>query len=204
MEQIYMINQKIKSQKVINKFIIFINVDNDNRSIKQVDEQKTKLIEKKESLIDEQKTKLIEKEESLQNVSFSFRNMNISFDYSIKNNEQEQNGNELKNPYLKKDDVPELEIVGKNDIIMCDNEKYKIKKYYEEVNKTSNEFLEDEIYNHCGKCKNNISNINEYFCFICRKNICKNVLKNARTKNIHHKNQKKLKTKILLMKLKLF
>ena len=122
MEQIYMINQKIKSQKVINKFIIFINVDNDDRSIKQVDEQKTKLIEKKESLIDEQKTKLIEKEESLQNVSFSFRNMNISFDYSIKNNEQDQNGNELKNPYLKKDDVPELEIVGKNDIIMCDND----------------------------------------------------------------------------------
>ena len=202
MEQIYMINQKIKSQKVINKFIIFINVDNDDRSIKQVDEQKTKLIEKKESLIDEQKTKLIEKEESLQNVSFSFLNMNISFDYSIKNNEQDQNGNELKNPYLKKDDVPELEIVGKNDIIMCDNEKYKIKKYYEEVNKTSNEFLEDEIYNHCGKCKNNISNINEYFCFICRKNICNKCFKECKDKKHSPQKLEEIKDKNIVNEIK--
>ena len=40
--------------------------------------------------------------------------------------ENEQPSNELKNPYLKKDDVPELEIIGKNNIIICDKKEYKI------------------------------------------------------------------------------
>ena len=32
----------------------------------------------------------------------------------------EQATNDLKNPYLKNDDIQELEFIGKNDIIICD------------------------------------------------------------------------------------
>ena len=83
--------------------------------------------------------------------------------------ENEQSSNELKNPYLKKDDIPELEFIGKNNIIICDKKKYEIKDYIEELNKDSNDILDDEIYNYCGNCK---KKINKYFCFICNKNIC--------------------------------
>ena len=84
--------------------------------------------------------------------------------------ENEQSSNELKNPYLKKDDIQELEFIGKNNIIICDKKKYEIKDYIEEINNNSNDILDDEIYNHCGNCK---KKLNKYFCFICNKNICK-------------------------------
>ena len=101
------------------------------------------------------------------NFDFSFMEKNLSL-LSIKE-KNEQPSNELKNPYLKKDDIPELEFIGKNNII-CDKKKYKIKDYIEEINNDSNDILDDEIYNYCGNCK---KKLNKYFCFICNKNICK-------------------------------
>ena len=38
--------------------------------------------------------------------------------------ENEQSSNELKNPYLKKDDIPELEFIGKNNIISINFDGY--------------------------------------------------------------------------------
>jgi len=88
----------------------------------------------------------------------------------MENKEKKENeSNELKNPYLKKDDVPELEFINKNNIIICDNKEWEIKKYIESINSTTSDFLDDEMYNYCGKCKNNL---NEFYCSICQKNIC--------------------------------
>ena len=101
------------------------------------------------------------------NFDFSFMEKNLSL-LSIKE-KNEQPSNELKNPYLKKDDIPELEFLGKNNIIICDKKKYEIKDYIEEINNDSNDILDDEIYNYCGNCK---KKTNKFFCFICIKNIC--------------------------------
>ena len=50
--------------------------------------------------------------------------------------------------------------------------KYEIKDYIKMINNTSNEFLDDlTIYNHCGKCKNDL---NIYYCKIYHENICDN------------------------------
>ena len=105
------------------------------------------------------------------NSSFSFINKDISL-YSIENKEKNENeSTELKNPYLKKDDIPELEFINKNNIIICDKKEYEIKDYIERINSATSDFLDDEIYNYCGKCKNIF---NKFFCFICQKNICEN------------------------------
>jgi len=61
------------------------------------------------------------------NISFSFMNKDISL-LSIKE-EKDQPSNELKNPYLKKDNIPEIEFIGKNNIIICDKKKYEITLY---------------------------------------------------------------------------
>ena len=94
--------------------------------------------------------------------------MNVS--YQSENNNTEKVPEESpKNPYLIKEYVPELEIIDKNTII-CDKIKYDIKDYIKKINSTSDEFLDDiMIYNHCGKCKNDL---NRYFCKNCYKNIC--------------------------------
>ena len=62
-----------------------------------------------------------------QNFDFSFMDKDISL-LSIKE-KNEQPSNELKNPYLKKDDIPELEFIGKNNIIICDKKEFEIKNY---------------------------------------------------------------------------
>ena len=74
-----------------------------------------------------------------------------------------------KNPYITKDHVPILEILDKNAII-CDGIEFNIKDYIKKINNASDEFLDDlEIYNHWGKCKNDL---NKYFFKICKENIC--------------------------------
>ena len=94
--------------------------------------------------------------------------MNVSF--QSENNSTENIPEESpKNPYFIKEYVPELQIIEKN-IIICDKIKYNIRDYIKKINNTSNEFLDDiMIYNHCGKCKNDL---NKYFCKNCFKNIC--------------------------------
>ena len=90
----------------------------------------------------------------MQNNNFSIVNNNISL-ISMGNKEKnEQLSDELKNPYLKKNDVPELEFIGKNDIIICDKKEYKIKDYFKKINSFSDDLLDDYIYNYCGNCKN--------------------------------------------------
>ena len=98
--------------------------------------------------------------------------------------ENEQPSNELKNPYLKKDDIPELEFLGKNNIIICDKKKYEIKDYIEELNKDSNDILDDEIYNYCGNCKKNLINI---FVLFAIKIFVMNVIKNVISMSIQQK-----------------
>ena len=110
-------------------------------------------------------------------------NLNFSLDFKNKKknnvfllNEFEEQKNTTKNqteyvpknPYLKKDNVPEIEIIDKN-IIYCDNKEYQINEYFEQIKNASNDFLDDVIYDYCGKCKNNR---NKFFCRICYKNIC--------------------------------
>jgi len=112
-------------------------------------------------------------------MSFSFKIRDISEEYSIENLEnEEQDWNEIKNPYLKIDDVPELELIDKNNMLICDKKEYKIKEYIDIINNSSSNFLDDEIYNYCGKCE---ENINKFFCFICNKNICEKCNKKCKS-----------------------
>ena len=68
--------------------------------------------------------------QNLQNFNFSLMNKDISF-CSMENKEKnEQTTNDLNNPYLKKEDVPELEMIDKNNIIF-DKIFYEIKDYTE-------------------------------------------------------------------------
>ena len=67
--------------------------------------------------------------------------MNISFQ-SEKNEGRDIPEESMINPYLTKEYVPELEIIDKN-TIKCDKEKYEIKNYFKEINKSSNEFLDE-------------------------------------------------------------
>ncbi len=78
----------------------------------------------------------------------------------------EQDSDEFNNPYLNKDNVPELEKIDKNKIIFCDKKEYDIKEYLEKINDFSNDFLGDDIYNYCGNCNNNK---NKFFCIVCHK-----------------------------------
>ena len=52
---------------------------------------------------------------------------------------------ELKNPYLKKDDIPKIELVGENKMIY-EGENYKIDEYLNRINKNYDNFLDDSIY----------------------------------------------------------
>ena len=92
----------------------------------------------------------------------------------------EQATNDLKNPNLKNDDIPELEFIGKNDIIICDKKEYKINDYMEKINSISDDLLDDEKYNYCRKCENNLIN---FFCYICYQNICEKCYKECELNN---------------------
>ena len=99
--------------------------------------------------------------------------MNIpdnTFNESINNNENEIiPENEVKNIYLKKDDISEIKLISKNEMI-CDGKKYKINEYFEEINNNSGNYLDDSIYDYCKNCR---KNKNKYFCRNCNKNLCK-------------------------------
>ena len=45
------------------------------------------------------------------------------------------------------------------------------------VNDENNIFLDDNIYYYCRNCK---QNLNKFFCFICKKNICKKCYKKCK------------------------
>ena len=53
----------------------------------------------------------------------------------------------LKNPYITKNHVPEIEIIDKN-TLTCDKKKMAIKEYFEQmnINNSSNEFLDDQVH----------------------------------------------------------
>ena len=68
--------------------------------------------------------------------------------------------------YLKKDDVPKIEIKNKNEMIHDGNE-YKINEYLSEINKIKNDFFDVSIYNYCKQCR---KNVNRYFCKNCYNN----------------------------------
>ena len=101
------------------------------------------------------------------------------------NKEEEDPTNEIKIVYLKKDDIPVIEILDKNKMIY-DGKEYQISEYFnqikefinkiKDVNDNSIDLLDDNKYDKCGICKNNS---NEYFCENCHKNICKNCYKNC-------------------------
>ena len=140
----------MKKKKIINKLLISLYIGDDSR---------VKPLDKFNQLVIPQ---------YLPNSSFSSNIKNISFVSTENEEKDEQASNESKNPYLKKDDVPLIEWIGKNNIIICDKEEYKIKDYIEKTNSIYNDLLDDEIYYYCGKCKNNF---NKFFCNICNKNI---------------------------------
>ena len=98
---------------------------------------------------------------------------NIFFTHEFENKtniKENQAAYLTKKPYFKKDNIPEIEIIDKNTMI-CDNKEYKISEYIKKINAIDNDFLDDVIYDYCGKCKNNR---NKFFCRICNKNICDN------------------------------
>ena len=98
-----------------------------------------------------------------------------SFNELVKNKENEiYRENEFKNPYLKKDDVPIIEIKDINEMIYNEKIKYKIDKYLNEIINTTNDFLDDSIYNFCKECR---KNMNKYFCGDCNKNLCEKCCK---------------------------
>ena len=131
-------------------------------------------------------------ENNLQNISFAFENKDISIEYSKENKGKEGPAwNEKNNPYLKKDDIPELEVLGKNNMI-CDKKEYQIKEYIEKINSDSNDFLDENIYNICGNCK---KNENKFFCFACNKNICEKCFKECEFNEHNIKNLEEINDK---------
>ena len=46
--------------------------------------------------------------------------------------------------------------------MFCDKKEYKIKEYIKRINNNIIDFLDDNIYNYCGKCN---KNLNKFFCF---------------------------------------
>ena len=118
----------------------------------------------------------------MQDLSISFKKQDISFELSKENKlKKDQVLNELKNIYLKADDIPELEIIDKNKIMFCDKKEYKIKEYIKSINNNIIDFLDDNIYNYCGKCN---KNLNKFFCFYCHKNICEECYKECNTNTL--------------------
>ena len=62
-------------------------------------------------------------------LSIFFKIKDISFQFSNENKDKkDQSWNELKNPYLKIDDIPEIERIDKNKIMFCDKKEYNIKE----------------------------------------------------------------------------
>ena len=86
--------------------------------------------------------------------------------------------NEIKIAYLRKDDIPTIEILNQN-LMLYDEQEYEINNYIEQIkahitkvkdiNNNSNDLLDDYKYELCKICKNNF---NCYFCKSCNKNIC--------------------------------
>ena len=125
---------------------------------------------------------------SLGNLSFQTQN----------NDEVDPSEEPLKNPYITKNHVPEIEIIDKN-TLTCDKKKMAIKEYFEQmnINNSSNEFLDDVInYNHCGKCQKDFNN---YFCEICKVNICDKCYENCKIKKHDYINLNGIKEQILYL-----
>ena len=119
-------------------------------------------------------------------LSIFFKIKDISFQFSNENKDKkDQSWNELKNPYLKIDDIPEIERIDKNKIMFCDKKEYNIKEYIEKINDSFNDFLDDDMYNYCGKCN---KYLNKFFCFICCNNICEECYKECNINNHSLKN----------------
>ena len=138
---------------------------------------------------------------NFQDLSFPFKDKELSLFINENKEKEEQNWNPSKNPYLNKVDVPEIEIIDKNKIIFCNKKKYKIKEYVEKINNTINSFLDDNIYNYCGKCH---KYLNKFFCLICHKNICEDCYKECNlnkhsTQNLDNDNYKNNICKIKLI-----
>ena len=126
------------------------------------------------------------------NESSFLSTINLSFQ-SQNNKEEDIPKESLKNPYITKDHVPELEIIDKN-TITCDKKKYDIKDYIEMINNIQNDLLDDEdIYNYCGKCR---KNKNKYFCENCQENICDKCYEDCRLKKHNFINLEEIKEEI--------
>ena len=103
------------------------------------------------------------------NINKSIKIPGTSFNEQDINKEKEINPeNEFKNPYLKKDDVPKIEIINKNKMIY-DGIEYNINEYLNEINKVHIDIFDTSIYNYCKKCR---KKINRHFCKKCNKNLC--------------------------------
>ena len=116
--------------------------------------------------------------------------------------EEEDNlENEIKIVYLRKDDIPEIQIYDKNKMC-CDGMEYKISDYINKINEkikkikdindNSIDLIDDNNYDICGICK---YNLNEYFCENCNKNICKNCYKNCKEEGHKIQNFEEIKNK---------
>ena len=115
-----------------------------------------------------------------------------SFDLkSIENNDDNQEENEIKRPYLDKEEIPKIQIIKimNENFIKCGEETYKLNKYIEKINEyiekiedpggDSIDLLNDEKYNICKICK---EKENKYFCENCNINICDNCHKICKEK----------------------
>ena len=79
-------------------------------------------------------------------------NIDTSFNEQIINKENEINQeNEYKNPYLKKDDVPKIEIISDNHMIY-EGKNYRIDEYLDKIIKKIKKYIDKYINN------NNIEN----------------------------------------------
>ena len=104
-------------------------------------------------------------------MSVSFKSNDISLENSTeKIGKDEKLSNESKNPYLNKDCIPEIIKIDKNKIIFANKEEFEIREYLEKINNISNDLLDDDEHNNCENCNNDN---NKFFCFNCKKNICK-------------------------------
>ena len=98
-------------------------------------------------------------------MSVSFKSNEISLENSTeKIGKDEKLSNELKNPYLNYNNIPEIIKIDKNKIIFSNKEEFEIRKYLEKINNISNDLLDDDEYNNCENCNNDN---NKFFCFNC-------------------------------------
>ena len=166
---------------------------------KPKDKSIPKLLEKSSQKKDKSILQFMEK--SIQNLGFSsLWKVDVYSNFVMKNKEEvSQAENELNNPYLKNEDVPELEMVKKNKILSCDKKEYEIEKYMEKIKINSEDFHDDYTYNRCLKCKNDI---NKYFCFICNKNICEKCGEECKNNKHLPKNLEEINVKDNINKIK--